>query len=190
MRKKPRKPNKQRIFRQAIYHLEKYTSSIENLRSVLERRLIKASRYHEFDMTEAKEWIDEALKLCQEYGYLNDQTYANSRADRLSRSGKSERAIRQNLQMKKIDSDLIDKIINKMKEEIDNPEDLERARAAKFAKKKRLGPYRPKDRDINRQKDLTNLGRNGFMFSIAKDIIDAENIDELEEWIEKLDYEF
>ena len=50
-----------------------------------------------------------------------------------------------------------------------------------FARRRRLGPYRTGGkRDERRDKDLAAMCRAGFSFEIARRIIDAENVDVLE----------
>jgi len=61
--KPPRKPTAQRLANIALHHLDRYASSAENLRRVLERRVFKAARHYEhFDMDAAKGWIDALMR--------------------------------------------------------------------------------------------------------------------------------
>ena len=51
--------------------------------------------------------------------------------------------------------------------------------AAAFARRRRLGPYRTKDREPNRLRDLAALARAGFAYDLARKVIDAADPDAL-----------
>ena len=55
------------------------------------------------------------------------------------------------------------------------------AAAIRLAKKRRLGPFRLKERAEMRQKDLAALARAGFDFDTCRRVIEAESAEALEE---------
>ena len=60
--------------------------------------------------------------------------------------------------------------------------DPELAAALNLARRRRLGPYKaPGDREDQRQKDLAVLARGGFGYQIARRVIEAGSVAELEE---------
>ena len=50
----------------------------------------------------------------------------------------------------------------------------EPTQARRLAQRKRLGPYRPGDREPYREKDVRSLVRAGFSVSLAKAVVDGE----------------
>lgn len=172
--KKLRKMTKNRLQNIALYYLERFDSSAANLRQVLKRRVFDYARQTpDFDSAEAENWIDDIIFRFEELGYLNDSRYASFKIDDYLLAGKPERYIRQKMQQKGVSEKVVDEILN-------NREFDEEAMAARFAAKKRIGPYRADEasRLENRQKDLATLVRAGFGYDIAKKIVGAENIDD------------
>lgn len=173
-KRKLRKMTKTRLQNIALYYLERFDSSALNLRKVLEQRLLKYSfDVPEFNLSEAKIWIDEIISYCEKYGYINDNRYAEIKINNYLLAGKPARYIKQKMQQKGIDEEIVDKILQ-------NSEIDETQLALNFAAKKKIGPFRPQtiDNKQNLQKDLATLVRAGFSYDIAKEIIFAENIDD------------
>ena len=56
--------------------------------------------------------------------------------------------------------------------------------AATYARKRRIGPYRRRDRGEQRQRDLARLARQGYSFEIARTVIDAATVEALLELVE------
>ena len=173
-RKKTRKMTKTRLQNIALYYLERFDTSSANLRKVLEQRLMKYSySTPEFNLDEAKNWIEEIIAYCERYGYINDQRFAERKIDDYLLAGKPARYIVQKMQQKGIDEDAVSKILQ-------NRNVNENEMALNFAAKKKIGPFRPDEesRKQNRQKDLVTIIRAGFAYDVAKEIIFAENIDD------------
>ena len=64
-----------------------------------------------------------------------------------------------------------------------NFENVEFAAAAVLARKRRLGPYRDEEaRKEFYEKDLAALARAGFSYDIAKQVVETETTDELEDY--------
>ena len=57
-----------------------------------------------------------------------------------------------------------------------NPREM----ALKFAKKKKIGPFRPDEesRRENRQKDMAALVRAGIDYNVVRDVLQAELLEE------------
>ncbi len=171
---KLRKMTKTRLQNIALYYLERFDSSASNLRKVLEQRLLKYSyEVPDFNLAEAKNWIDEIIAYCEKYGYINDNRYAETKINNYLLAGKPARYIKQKMQQKGIDDNVVDRILQ-------NSNIDETQLALNFASKKKIGPFRT---DIEtqkqyRQKDLGTLVRAGFSYDVAKEIIFAENIDD------------
>ena len=59
--------------------------------------------------------------------------------------------------------------------------DSELAAACRYARRRRLGPYRlPETRGDRRERDLAALGRAGFGYATARRVIDAGSAEDLE----------
>ena len=130
-------------------------------------RRVNDYAYHvpEFNKHEAEEWIDEIVEQFEGYGYINDERYAEMKVKDYIAAGKSARYIKGKLQLKGIKENSIDTILE---EQEYDPYEL----AMKFAKKKRIGPFRlsEEDRRENRSKDLMKIVQAGFGYDIATQI--------------------
>jgi len=176
----PRKITPERLANIALHYLERYASSCENLRRVLERRVFKASLYHEdLDVDAAKGWIDDLIKRYQGAGLLNDLSYAEIRARSLMARGTAARVIRMKLMEKGVDGDTIDQALKSLVDEHPEPE---LAAAIKLARRRRLGPYSdPAKRADHKDKHLAAMARAGFSYDMAQRIVDCDDKDELED---------
>lgn len=177
-RKIPRKVSATSLENAALYYLQRFATSSENLRQVLSRRVQRAAKHHDTDVEACAQWIDDLIGRYMECGLLNDAAYARAQAASLNRRGKSLRAIRVKLAQKAVPGDIIDDTLGALADELGEP-DL--AAAIAYARKRRIGPYRlnvkPSD---NRDKELAALARNGFSYSLARKIVEAEDSEELE----------
>lgn len=180
--KVPRKPTPERLANIALHHLERFATSAENLRRVLERRVFKASLHHaDLDVDEAKGWIDALIRRYIDAGLLNDRAYAEARARSLMQRGNATRLIRMKLAQKGVGADDIEQALAALTDEHEDPE---LAAAVKLAKRRRLGPFAdPAKREENKDKHLAALARAGFTYDMAREVIEAESAEELEERI-------
>ncbi len=171
--KRLRKITKQRLQNIALYYLQRFESSVENLRRVLARRVDEYAFYNpEFDRQEAYAWIEEILQTYQGYKYLDDGRFTELKVRDYLAAGKSEKYIKMKLREKGIDEAQIDKAL--AEQEFDPFEN-----AIKLAKKKRIGPFRPEaERKDFYQKDMAALARAGFELDVVKRVL-AENPDDV-----------
>ena len=176
-RRPPKKVTASHLENVALYYLERFATSAENLRRVLMRRVIKSAYAHGTDTDEGAGMVDDLVQRYQAAGLLDDAAYARARAATFHRSGNSARAIRAKLMQKGVAADAIDAALASLTEDTDEPE---RDAALRLAKRRRLGPFRPADaRADAREKDMAALARAGFSYDIARTIIDAEDPPEL-----------
>ena len=171
IKKRPaKKITKIRLKNIGLYYLERFESSVENLRQVLLKRVAKYSFENpEYDSTEAKTWIEEILVDFERYGYLDDNRFAELKVRDYLLAGKSARYIKAKLKLKGIAEGAVERILEQ--QEYD-PEEL----ALKLAKKRRIGPYRAdaQARILNKQKDLAILLRAGFDYAVAQKVLEIE----------------
>jgi len=177
-RKLPRKATPKSLENAALYHLERFASSAENLRRVLLRRVERSARAHDTDREEGAAAVDDIVRRFVASGILNDGAYAAARAGTLHRRGASARKIRASLMQKGVAGDDIEAALTTLRDEAGDPE---LAAAITLARRRRLGPYRPEtDREARREKDLAALARAGFGYDIARTVIEASDIEALE----------
>lgn len=171
LRKPPRKVTPAYLQRAAMSYLERYASSAENLRRVLRRKADKRCRLRGEDPAEFHEMIDEVVAKSLKIGLIDDTRYAEARVATLRRRGGSARAIQAKLSAKGINRSTIAAAL-----EGEEGDEQEAARA--FARRRRLGPFRPGERAPYRDKDLAAMARAGFRFDVARDVIDAESTED------------
>ena len=174
----PRAVSAASIENAALYYMERYATSSENLRQILERKIMRAASYHDTNIEACTQLVDNLIQRYLENGILNDETYASTQAANMNRRGKSLRAIRFRLRKKALPIEIIDKAVKALTNEIGFPDLIA---AIAYAKKRQLGPYRRKTctpADIN--KELRALARSGFSYSLALRIVESRNISELE----------
>lgn len=184
----PKPATPERLERVALFHLERFASSAENLRRVLMRRVRKSVQIHGTDPAAGAEAIEALIERFLKAGLLDDKLYAEARAARLHRRGASARKIAASLTEKGIDRDLIGATL--VEADTDDGASArpggDLAAAAALARRRRLGPYRlPESRAEFRQKDLGSFARAGFGRTIAERVLNAEDPDALRALVEE-----
>jgi regulatory protein len=171
VRKPPRKVTPAYLQRAAMAYLERYSSSAENLRRVLRRKVDKRCRLRGEDPAEFHDTIDEVVARSLRSGLIDDTRYAEARVASLRRRGGSARAIQAKLSAKGIDRSTIAAAL-------EGEEGDEEQAARAFARRRKLGPFRPGERAPYRDKDLAAMARAGFRFDVARGVIEGERDDE------------
>ena len=162
----------------AAFYLERYSSSRENLRRVLMRRVAKASRDDDTTAEEGRALVEALVARYVAAGLLDDARYAEARASGLARGGASRFKICGKLMQKGVARDEIDRAIETLDE---RGEGSEIKAAAALIRRKRLGPYRnPGDRADHRQKDLAAVARAGFALDLVRKLLRAPDVASLE----------
>lgn len=156
-RKIPKKPSPSYFENVAVYYLQRYAATTASLRRVLERRVMKAApHYPDLDKAAAAEWIVATIAKMQHLGYVNDETYQESKIHSLRRAGGSKR---------KIEAKLAEK---GLRVTLESDDEAELTAARIYVKRRRLGPYRTRAVENATEKDLASLARAGFSRSIAQ----------------------
>jgi regulatory protein len=163
----PRKVDGAYLERAALYYLERFASSSENLRKVLKRKIDRRCRARGEEPQQFYDLITPLLERYQASGLLNDAVYAQSQVASLRRRGGSKRAISAKLAAKGIKGDELSQII-----EQDDTDELQAAR--NYARRRRLGYWRTKNAADYHDKDLAALARAGFSFQHAKAALEPE----------------
>lgn len=156
--------------RAAFHYLGRYSSSVKNLRRILERKAIKRLEEDEKLSADHYSWIDAVIVKCENYGYVNDSVYAKSKVRSMHSSGKSKRGIIAALMAKGVSRSDIDAAIDGLDIEDGNDPDLYAAQ--KYARKRRFGPYNLKEVDADkRRKEAASMARAGFSYDIIKQVL-------------------
>ena len=110
--------------------------------------------------------IDGVVERLTRAGLIDDAAYGRGRAAALARKG---------LPAWRIKAELGRQGVDLAEDSVAQATELdEAAQAARLAQRKRLGPYRPGEREPYRDKDLRALVRAGFPLGLAKRVVDGE----------------
>ncbi len=165
----------------ATFYLERYPSTAEGLRRVLNRRVRKAELAEAPIVENVQQVIDAIVARFVHSGVIDDQAFAQTKARALHRRGTSTRLTRQKLKTAGIDGDALDKAMAGLDQELDtDPRQREWQAAVALARRRRLGPFRQKDRKERRMRDLAAMARGGFDYELARKVIDAADTDALD----------
>ena len=146
-------PSKQQL---KIYLLKKYLTKIKGTKSKREVSVI----------------IDEIVNHLERNKIIDDELFADSKARMFLRRGYSINKINLSLRNKGVESDLIKRSIDKIKENNIEPDFVS---ALKLCKKRRIGATRPQaNRELFYKKDMGILARSGFSFEMSKRVLDLE----------------
>lgn len=117
------------------------------------------------DAAPHRERIGEAVAACQRAGLLDDATFAANRTSVLRQRGWSARRIAAALGTKGVKrADVVTALgQDKVGDE---------AAARRYAERRRLGPWRPRDRAERRDRDIAAMIRAGFGSALARRTID------------------
>jgi regulatory protein len=166
----------------ATFYLERYPSTAEGLRRVLNRRVRRAEMAEAPVIDNVKQAIDAVVAKFVDAGVIDDKAFAQTKARALHRRGNSNRVTRQKLRFAGVDGDTLDKAMEGLDEELDtDPKQREWQAAVALARRRRLGPFRQKDRKEHRDRDLAAMARGGFEYQLARKVIDAAGPDALDE---------
>ena len=141
----------------ALRHLERYASSAENLRRVLQRRVRRRVASDDDAVRAADALIDALIPRYRTSGLLDDAAYAAGRARSGVARGRSLRRIAAGLAQKGVGAEDAAAAVAALG---DGAADPELAAACAFARRRRLGPYRRANTD--RRRELAAFALAGF----------------------------
>ena len=163
----------ERLEAAALRYLERYAASARHLERLLLNKVRRSAEAHGTDAEAGAAFVRGLVDRLQGSGILDDRRYAEGKAQSLRRKGGSARAIRAALAVKGVARETVETaLITADEESVGAEADL--AAARRFAERRRLGPWRAKDRAAHRLKDLAALGRAGFSYDVARRVIDGE----------------
>ncbi len=159
------------LMRMATYYLARHSASTERLRAVLARKV--GRRFAEAgedapDRDALAALLDPIVERLTRTGLLDDAVFARGRAASLASKGRPAWRIRADLAQAGVDAEAVplDDVLG----------DLDPlAQATIWARRRRLGPFRSRDRDRHRDKDVARLARAGFAVSVARAVVEASD---------------
>ncbi len=171
-------PDAGRLREAALSHLARFSATEVGLRRVLERRVDRWARRAEAEGT-LREYLAEAVRSGRAAaaevaramvasGSVNDAAFAEARARRLTRAGRSRRAIGAHLAAKGIAAETAAAAL---------PGDAESEldAALVYCRRRRVGPFaRVPMEPPARLKALAALARGGFSRTVAEQALDME----------------
>lgn len=152
--------------RAGAHYLERYATSTENFRRVLHGKVRRRLMLREESDADHAQLVDDVTARFAELGFLDDVSFAEAKVRSLRRKGVSSRMVEAKLAEKGIDRSVIDAVTAE-----DETTDSEAARA--YAKRRRLGPWRLRQRSERRDRDVAAMMRAGFSYGIAAEVIDS-----------------
>ena len=170
-------PTAQNLHEAALRYLERFAASAEMVRRVLQRRVDQAVRFELIDAEAGTALVAAELERLRRAGLIDDEGFARMKAGSLLRQGRSRRQIQEKLAARGIKSEQTSAAFAELANDLDagHPGELDRLAAIRLARKRRFGPWRPGPADpARRQKDLAALGRAGFAYDLARQIIDGD----------------
>lgn len=156
--------------RNAAYrYLERYATTEANLRFILERkveRIIKDREDCDEMREKARVWIGDTIVFCRENNLIDDLAYARSKLANFMNAGNSRIVIKNKLRTKGVPEDIISSVIE---EAIGETQDFDLRACIKYARKRRFGPFRMKQKtEATEERELSSMARAGFPY---KDVI-------------------
>jgi regulatory protein len=160
-------PTRRRLGNIAAYYLKRFSSSAQNLRQVLRRRVMKMTVEQPELRPEAFVAIDEIVAGLLASGAINDALYAAGKVRSDSVLKKPQAKTIAKLRAKGVAKAIIQKAIAE-----ESPADADFEAGLAIARRRRLGPYRTAARTRETdQRDLAVLARAGLNFATAKRVM-------------------
>lgn len=186
-------PNEARLREVALAHVARFATTKKNLHLVLERRVrrwaILAEKAGMLSEEIAEKTnavipvIEKIITNLGDIGAVDDSAFAQSRGQRLLRSGRSRRATIAHLIAKGVDGDMAQQVMEEKCATLHEGHGLEAELGAALilARKRGVGPFQRPDRAAKElMKILALFARNGFSQEIAERVLGMER-DEAEE---------
>ncbi len=168
----PRPLDQAALERAAVRHLQRFPCSEDRLRFVLSRK-VRRAELSDDDRAAALACLSEVIAKMRRFGLVDDAAYARALVRSLHQRGKGRRAIAAKLRERMVPEGHAEAALATL----DGGEgDPELAAAVRYAKRRRLGPFQAdaQRRADRRQKDIASLGRQGFGYGVAKQVIDGD----------------
>ena len=175
-------PNDASLHEAALAYLARYAASRAGVIRVLDRKIARWARLTPDipaeTLAECRAAARRVAARLEQAGLINDSDFAAIRARSLTRAGRSRRAVAAHLGARGVGGEALSEALP------DSPEN-ELAACLILARKRRIGPFRPPERDEDRRRELGVLARAGFAQSVAQTALDMSS-EEAEERVIRL----
>jgi len=175
-RKRAPKPlDSARLEELALNYIARFSTTASKLERYLQRKIRERGWEGEKQPS-----LGALVEKCVASGYVDDEAYARMKAGGLLRRGYGERRVRQALGEAGVSEDVRERTA---------PGEGEARRAAlALARRRKFGPFAggPLDKPL-REKQLAAMLRAGHPLDSARQIVDAANVAEAEEWAAEAD---
>lgn len=173
-KKGPKKVSAAYLERAALHYLGRFSSSKANLKAVLVRKVRRRNEGFATPSSEQMAWIEDVVAKCERYSYVDDERYAQQRAESMLQRGKPARAISMDLKQKGISEETVGCVLTGL--EAEGAADINKAAAAAFVKRRRFGCFRraiedPEALTKKKEKELGSMARAGFGFELCKEML-------------------
>ncbi|MCB8840051.1 regulatory protein RecX [Aurantimonas sp. VKM B-3413] len=155
------------LMRSAAHYLERYASSTENLRRVLERKVMRRAAARGESPEGHEPLIAATVDRFVELGLLDDRSFAEARMASLRRRGTSRVMTAAKLREKGVNAETVAAVLS-------GDETDEAAAARAYARRRRLGPWRLRERSERRERDIAAMIRAGYAYGLAATVIDGQ----------------
>ncbi len=155
----------------ATAYLARYAASTTRLRQVLARRIgrrLAQAGQPLPDRATLDGLVDPVVERLKRAGLIDDAAFARGRAASLAAKGRPAWRIKADL----AHGFGIDAGETGLSDSLDALD--ETAQATRWAERKRLGPFRLRDRLAKRERDIGALARAGFSVEVARAVVDGE----------------
>ena len=170
-------PTRSQLREAALLHLSRFAATEAGLVRVLDRRIQRWGRRAEAEGAEvgqassvARAEARQVARALVQAGVIDDAAYAQQRSSRLTRSGRSRRAVSADLAAHGVAPELAEAALPSAQAEL--PAALE------LARRRRIGPFRQKPGgkpdDGARLKELGVLARAGYSREVADQALSME----------------
>ena len=178
----PPTPTDASLHEAALAYLARYAASRTGVIRVLDRKVARWARLAPDASAETiaacRAAVRRVAERLEQAGLINDSDFAAIRARSLTRAGRSRRAVAAHLGARGVGGEALSEALP------DSPEN-ELAACLILARKRRIGPFRPPERDEDRMRELGVLARAGFAQSVAQTALDMSS-EEAEERVIRL----
>lgn len=182
-RRPPKKITPSYLHNAGLAYLQRFPASSGHFRTILMRKVDRSCRHHtDQDREACAAMVDDVTVKFQEMGLINDDAYVRGMVTSLRRRGLSSMAITAKLMAKKLSADTVRAALEEHSDE-GGAADIEAA--ILLTRRKKLGAFRPPDKEDNRDKALATLARAGFSYDIAHKALSIAR-DEAEEILHAL----
>ena len=131
LKRPAKKITPQRLKNIGLYYLKRFESSVENLRSVLQKRVNQYAKENpEFNKQDAYQWVENVLTEFEKLHYLDDKRFTEIKVRSYLSAGKPARYIQNKLREKGIANAQIEDMLDDFGY---NPQEM----ALKLAKRKK-----------------------------------------------------